>query len=87
MLKNSLYDLFGGFVDDGMLEIFWKEIASIILGSLDTSTVVTKLSGKMTGMQIIDVVTEAITYCAWHFFFFSNFLCLAFLKTLLLLLC
>ena len=69
MLKNPLYDLFGGFVDDGMVEIFWKEIASIILGSLDTSTAVTKLSGKMTGMQIIDAVTEAITYCAWHFFF------------------
>ena len=46
-----------------MVEIFRKGIAPIILGSLDTSKVVTKLSVKMTGMQIIDVVVEAITYC------------------------
>ena len=62
--------MFGVFVYDGMVEIFRKGIAPIILGSLDTSKVVTKLSVKMTGMQIIDVVVEAITYCVWHLIFF-----------------
>ena len=64
-----------------MVEIFWKEIAPIILRSLKTSKVITKLFGKMTSVQIIDVVVEAIIYRTWRWIFFGNFLCLAFFKT------